>query len=205
MRIIPQRVTLKPLDMSFPNSPETITLFDKLYAALTFNKDHDLFEYLPRGPFASAQELKDLYISVYNTSDWLPYIVYIKDEENQDTIVPIGSFSYIKCSPSDKRIEIGLVWIGSEYHKRGYAVEVTYVMLCHGFENGKSEVQRIEWGAHHLNFASQNTALKAGFTHEATLRKHRYYKGMVRHSFMFGMVDDEWVEKKARLQLFKFQ
>ncbi|KAI9321956.1 acyl-CoA N-acyltransferase [Obelidium mucronatum] len=189
------RVTLQPLDLSFPDSVETNTLFDQLFALISSDKDVDLFQYLRLGPFDSAAALKKVYCQLYTDPTWLIYIVYLNEGN-----IPIGSFSFIKCSPSDKRVQIGLVWIGTQYLQKGYAAEVSYLMLCHGFENSVAKVQRIEWVAHHLNIPSQKTALKLGFTHEAIFRKHQFYKGMVRDTFVFGMTDEEWVEKKERLK-----
>ncbi|ORY53273.1 acyl-CoA N-acyltransferase [Rhizoclosmatium globosum] len=157
--LVGPRLTLVPLDMTQPDSPETIALFDQLFTAVS--NSEELFQYMTLGPFKSADELRAHYQRICS--------------------LPIG------CQP-DKRVELGSVWIGA------------YLMLCHAFENGRAEVQRVEWTAHHLNVASQQTALKIGFVYEGTFRKHRFYKNTVRNSFWYSIIDDEWAEKKERLQ-----
>ncbi|KAJ3015685.1 UNVERIFIED_CONTAM: hypothetical protein HDU68_012619 [Siphonaria sp. JEL0065] len=184
------RVTLKPLEIS---DTDNELLFDQLFAALTHEKSGDLFQYMTLGPFENAASLRDHYYRLYAQSDVLVYLVCLDS-------TAIGSFSFFHCSPNDKRVEIGVVWIGGEYHGRGLAVEVAYLMLQHAFENTTNPVQRVEWSAHHLNVASQAAATKIGFVYEGTLRKHRFYKNQVRHSFMYGIIDEEWVEKKERLK-----
>ncbi|KAJ3082171.1 hypothetical protein HDU99_003425 [Rhizoclosmatium hyalinum] len=177
--------------MTQPDSPETIALFDQLFTAVS--NSEELFQYMTLGPFKSADELRAHYQRIYSLPDWLVLIIYLGP-------TPIGSFGYIHCSQPDKRVELGSVWIGPQYHGKRYAVEVAYLMLCHAFENGRAEVQRVEWTAHHLNVASQQTALKIGFVYEGTFRKHRFYKNTVRNSFWYSIIDDEWAEKKERLQ-----
>ncbi|KAI9340575.1 hypothetical protein BDR26DRAFT_1007509 [Obelidium mucronatum] len=187
------RLTLRPLEISDPATP---SIFAKLFASLSHEKSKDLFQYMTLGPFDSAKALETHYQNLYNQPDCLVYIVFLNDPEEE---TPIGSFSFFHCSPSDRRVEIGVVWIAGEFHGRGYALDVSYLMLQHAFEHSGSTIQRVEWSAHHLNVASQKTAVKVGFRFEGILRKHRFYKGCVRDSFMYSIVDDEWAEKKEVL------
>ncbi|KAJ3067542.1 hypothetical protein HDU98_009229 [Podochytrium sp. JEL0797] len=187
-------LTLIPLDLSNPASPETTTLFTSLLSAANSNPTIDLFQHMTLGPFTTPTGLRDHYIHLTSTTDALVYILH----RNSDN-APMGSFSFLHGSEDNKRVEIGAVWIGPEFHGKGYALEATYLLLQHAF-SVPGKIQRVEWSAHHENVASQKAAVKIGFVFEGVLRKHRFYKGRVRNSFMYSIVEDEWEEKKQRLE-----
>ncbi|KAJ3067541.1 hypothetical protein HDU98_009228 [Podochytrium sp. JEL0797] len=146
------------------------------------------------GPFTTATALRDHYLHLTSTSDALVYILH----RNSDN-APMGSFSFLHGSPDNKRVEISVVWIGAAFHGKGYAPEATYLLLQHAF-SVPGKIQRVEWSAHHENVASQKAAAKIGFVFEGVLRKHRFYKGQYRDSFVYSIVEDEWEEKKRRLE-----
>jgi ribosomal-protein-alanine N-acetyltransferase len=80
----------------------------------------------------------------------------------------IGAIS-LHLDPANRRAELGY-WVGEPFWNRGYATEAARAVISFAF--GPLELNRIH--AAHLtrNPASGRVLIKAGMSHEGTLRQH---------------------------------
>ena len=82
----------------------------------------------------------------------------------------------------------------------GVNTEAKYLMLRHAFEVWKC--MRVELKTDALNQKSRNAILRIGAKEEGTLRRHLLtWTGRVRDTVYFSILDNEWPEVKARLEV----
>jgi N-acetyltransferase len=114
--------------------------------------------------------------------------------------VIIGMTRYYKIEPSHKRLSIGYTWYVPEVWGKVYNKECKLLLLQYAFEI--MHYQRVEFEVAHQNIRSQKAVQKIGGTLEGRMRKHGLHAdGTVRDTFVFSIIDDEWPEKKAALQM----
>ena len=111
----------------------------------------------------------------------------------------MGMTRYYRIEPSHKRLSIGYTWYIPWYWGKVHNKECKLLLLQYAFET--LGFQRVEFEVAHQNLRSQKAVAKIGGVKEAVLRKHGLHAdGTVRDTVVFGIIDDEWPEAKARLQ-----
>lgn len=111
----------------------------------------------------------------------------------------IGMTRMYFVDAKDKRLEIGHTWYvpgvwGKVYNKECKLLLLQYVFEVLGFN-------RVEFRVAHQNIRSQKAVEKIGGIKEGVLRKFAIRNdGSRRDTVVFSIIDDEWPEKKARLQ-----
>jgi RimJ/RimL family protein N-acetyltransferase len=116
---------------------------------------------------------------------------------NDDRI--IGMTRIFHVEPKDKRAEIGHTWYTPSVWGKRHNKECKLLLLEYMFEVAK--YARVEFRVAHQNLRSQKAVEKIGGLKEGVLRKFTYRNdGSVRHTVVFSIIDDEWPEKKERLQ-----
>ena len=111
-----------------------------------------------------------------------------------ETGVLIGNVGLRREDPGDPLADMGYE-LAPEHWGRGYATEAVRAMVDWGFG---------EWGglarihAHCVadNAASARVLLKAGLRREARLREHQWFKGRSWDVLLFGMLREEWMERR---------
>ena len=99
----------------------------------------------------------------------------------------------------DKWAEIGHTWYLPEVWGQVYNKECKLLLLQYLFE--KLGFHRVQFRIAHQNIRSQRAVEKIGGVKEGVLRKHAIRNdGSRRDTVVFSIIDDEWPEKKARLQ-----
>lgn len=112
----------------------------------------------------------------------------------------IGSTRFMNIDRANRRAEIGSTWLAPAWQRTAVNTEAKYLMLRHAFEVWKCF--RVELKTDALNQKSRNAILRIGAKEEGTLRRHVVtWTGRVRDSVYFGILDHEWPEVKARLEL----
>ena len=112
----------------------------------------------------------------------------------------IGSTRFMNMDRINRRVEIGSTWIAPAWHRTAVNTEAKYLMLRHAFEVW--QCIRVELKTDALNERSRNAILRIGAKEEGTLRKHVItWTGRVRDSVYFSILDTEWTEVKARLEV----
>jgi RimJ/RimL family protein N-acetyltransferase len=111
-----------------------------------------------------------------------------------------GSTRYMNIDKPNRHVEIGSTWIGRQWQRTAVNTEAKYLMLRHAFE--QLGCHRVELKTDVLNERSRNAILRIGAKHEGVFRKHVVCdSGRVRDSAWFSIIDTEWPEVKAALEL----
>jgi RimJ/RimL family protein N-acetyltransferase len=99
----------------------------------------------------------------------------------------------------DKWAEIGHTWYVPEIWGQVYNKECKLLLLQYLFET--AGLYRVQFRIAHQNIRSQRAVEKIGGVLEGVLRKHAVRNdGSRRDTVVYSIIDEEWPEKKARLQ-----
>ena len=110
----------------------------------------------------------------------------------------VGTTSLYEIKPDYRRCEIGSTFYRPE--ARGGAVNPSCkrLLLGHAFDGG---AVRVEILTDAINPGSQAAIRKLGARDEGVLRKHKItFKGRIRDTAQFAVLDDDWPEVRARLE-----
>lgn len=112
----------------------------------------------------------------------------------------VGSTRFANAVPEHARVEIGWTWIAAPWQRTAVNTEAKYLMLRHAFE--VLGCRRVELKTSARNLRSQAAMRRIGAMEEGTLRKHMINAdGSARHSVYFSVIDDEWPQVRARLEV----
>jgi RimJ/RimL family protein N-acetyltransferase len=175
-----ERVVLRPVD---PDADAT-ALFEA-------SRDPAIWDYLPYGPYASAEELREALVDRARSDDPVFFTVVVDD-------VPLGSLSYLRITPQHGVIEIGHIWFGTPLQRTPAATEAIYLLARHVFDD--LGWRRLEWKCDAQNAKSRRAAERFGFTFEGIFRKHMIVKGRDRDTAWFSIVDYEWPAIRAAFE-----
>ena len=166
-----ERVVLEPLEL------------DRDVEALhAISRDEEIWRYMSGGPFGSAAELRAWLAPQVAADDGLPFVVRLGDEV-------AGVACLIANVPMHLKIELGSIWYGTAYQRRGISREATMLMLEHVFRLG---YLRAEWKCDANNEPSRRAALSYGFTFEGIQDAHYIIKGRRRDTAWFRLLAHEW-------------
>ncbi len=111
----------------------------------------------------------------------------------------IGSTMFHNIFPEHRKLEIGWTWYDPAYWRTGYNRECKLLLLTYCFE--VLNTVRVQLQTDENNERSRTAILGIGATYEGTMRKERIRaNGAYRNTAMYSIIDDEWVEVKAKLQ-----
>ncbi|HVV06359.1 MAG TPA: GNAT family protein [Puia sp.] len=111
----------------------------------------------------------------------------------------IGMSRLFHVEWKDKRLEIGHTWYIPDVWGKVYNKECKLLLLQYAFEH--LHLHRVEFRVAHQNIRSQRAVEKIGGIKEGVLRKFAIRNdGSRRDTVVFSIIDDEWPEKKERLQ-----
>jgi len=111
----------------------------------------------------------------------------------------IGMTRYYFIEPKDKRLAIGYTWYTPAVWGGPHNKECKLLLLQYAFE--VLRFNRVEFHVAHQNVRSQKAVEKIGGVKEGVLRKYGYRPdGTLRDTVVYSIIDEEWLEKKARLQ-----
>jgi RimJ/RimL family protein N-acetyltransferase len=135
---------------------------------------------------------------------WIDKLLREKEEEKRVPFVLIdkhtyeicGSASYLNLSFSDKRLEIGSVWLGTAFMGTGIIRPVFFALLSYAFEVMKME--RVEVRVDNLNERAKAAYLKVGMIPEGILRSVYIVHGNRRRDVLYlSILRGEWEERKS--------
>jgi N-acetyltransferase len=128
--------------------------------------------------------------------DELPFVI-IRKTAGGGSVVGTTRFYYLR--PADRTAAIGYTWLAKSAQRTAVNTECKLLLLTHAFETWKCV--RVELITDVLNEQSRAAILRLGAKQEGILRKHLILpSGRVRDSVVFSIIDDEWLEVKARLR-----
>ena len=159
--------------------------------------DETIWRYLARPAFANLED----------TQGWIRDCIARNEREGriQFTVVhladdrAIGSTGYHDIDRSNRSLEIGMTWYGTEYQRTAVNTECKYLLLRHAFDD--LGALRVCLKADHRNLRSRRAIERIGAIREGMLRNHRITRdGVNRHSVYYSIIDSEWPAVRVRLQ-----
>ncbi|MFC4762977.1 GNAT family N-acetyltransferase [Dyella koreensis] len=112
----------------------------------------------------------------------------------------IGTTRLLDIHPHDKKIEIGVTWMASEFWGSGVNTECKQLLLEYCFET--LDVNRVQFRAKADNVRSRRALEKIGATFEGVMRRDKIEpNGHPRDTAFYSIVREEWPSVKAYLAL----
>ncbi len=176
-------VLVRPVDAARDAGP----LFSISHAP---DGDPSIWTYLPDGPYASADRLREMLTWAETARDSVYFtLVRLPDER------PLGLAAYLRIAPEFGTVEIGHIWLGAPLQRTTGATEAIYLLMRHAFDD--LGYRRVEWKCNALNGASRRAAERFGFAFEGVFRKHQVVKGRNRDTAWYAITDEQWPAVRA--------
>jgi N-acetyltransferase len=157
----------------------------------------EIFRWIPYS-MKAPEDFRRLIDTAFAEQERGESVVFATVERNSGHA--IGSTRFMNIDRTNRRVEIGSTWIAPAWQRTAVNTEAKYLMLRHAFEIWKC--MRVELKTDALNQKSRNAILRIGAKEEGTLRRHLLtWTGRVRDTVYFSILDNEWAEVKARLQV----
>ena len=151
--------------------------------------------YMPRSCFIDLADTRQWIDEALQAPAQLSFAI-VESGKNK----AVGSTRYLNIRPEHRSLEIGWTWLGQEWQRTGVNTQVKLLLLSHAFE--RLGCVRVEFKTDARNARSQRALERMGATREGVLRNHMIVQGdYVRDSVYFSVIDQDWLEVKARLQL----
>jgi RimJ/RimL family protein N-acetyltransferase len=110
----------------------------------------------------------------------------------------IGTTRLLEIVPADRKLEIGVTWLASQYWGSGANTECKYLLLEYCFES--LNANRVQFRAKSDNSRSRRALEKIGATFEGLLRKDKIEpSGQARNTAFYSIINDEWPSLKPKL------
>lgn len=110
----------------------------------------------------------------------------------------IGTTRLLDIHPHDKKVEIGVTWIASEFWGRGINTECKQLLLEYCFEI--LGVNRVQFRAKADNARSRRALEKIGAMFEGVMRKDKIEpNGNPRDTAFYSIVREEWPSVEVQL------
>jgi RimJ/RimL family protein N-acetyltransferase len=181
--LVGERVRLEPLARA--HAPA-------LYAASHGpGTDPALWDFLPYGPFADADEYGSWVKTNASADDPLFFTII----EGPD---PVGVASFLRIEPVHGVIEIGHIWFGAALQRTPAATEAIFLLARHAFDD--LGYRRLEWKCDAGNRRSRGAAERFGFRFEGVFRQHMVVKGRNRDTAWYAILDSEWPSARAAFE-----
>ena len=148
-----------------------------------------LWDYMPNGPFPSAEAYAAWVEGVAGGTDPVFYAIYDKDSGAWG-----GVASYLRITPEAGSIEVGFINFAPRLQRTRAATEAMALMAGWAFDAG---YRRYEWKCDSLNRPSRRAAQRLGFSYEGLFRQATVVKGRNRDTAWFAMIDIDWPALKA--------
>ncbi|MCC5877651.1 MAG: GNAT family N-acetyltransferase [Candidatus Sumerlaeia bacterium] len=118
-------------------------------------------------------------------SDFIPFIVEVREGRQ-----PIGMTALHRVDLVSRAAIFSICFCDGSCRGKGYAKEVTNVMLEYSFE--VLNLHRIQLHVWVGNTAAVRTYEKVGFKHEGRLREAMKHNGVYCDFFVMGILEEEW-------------
>ncbi|WP_299965140.1 GNAT family protein [uncultured Roseobacter sp.] len=149
-----------------------------------FDRHDALWDYMPYGPFATAQAYHRWVDQTVRKGD--PLFYAIRDLHSG---LLGGVASYLRIDRANGTIEVGHINFGPQLQRTRAATEAIFLMMEWAFSAG---YRRFEWKCNALNLPSRRAAQRFGFSYEGVFRQAVISKGRNRDTAWFAMIDAEW-------------
>jgi RimJ/RimL family protein N-acetyltransferase len=179
-----QYVRLEPLKMEH---------FDPLWSV---GQDPELWKWTPY-QINTAEKMRTYMRAALDGQELGIALPFVTVWQATDEIV--GSTRFGNIDAPNHRVEIGWTWIGKPWQRTPANTEAKLLMLQHAFEVW--HCIRVEFKTDVLNERSRAAILRLGAKEEGIFRHHIITdSGRLRDTVYYSIIDDEWIDVKARLQ-----
>jgi RimJ/RimL family protein N-acetyltransferase len=167
---------------------------DGLFAAVGGAANATLWDWMPVGPFLTANALTVFLTTMHDSHErWRTMVI-----RNASTSEILGSCTYMRIREAHGSAEIGCVAFGPKLRRTPEATEALALMAAHIFDLG---YRRYEWKCNNDNLASKRAAERFGFTFEGIFRNDMVTKSRSRDTAWYSITDAEWPRVNAALSL----
>jgi N-acetyltransferase len=114
----------------------------------------------------------------------------------------VGSSSYCRVDPPNRRLEIGYTWYSESVRRTGVNTEAKLLMLGHAFD--QLDCVAVEFRTHFFNSTSRRAIERLGAKLDGILRSHQLLPdGSRRDTVVYSILDVEWpaVHNNLRFRL----
>jgi RimJ/RimL family protein N-acetyltransferase len=109
-----------------------------------------------------------------------------------------GSMSFCNLAERDRRLEIGLSWLGRDFRGRGINRWAKWLMMRHAFEVMRAE--RVEFKTDRLNERARRGLRNVGAAEEGILRSYNFMPdGRRRDAVFYSVLRAEWPDVRQQL------
>lgn len=164
--------------------------------------------------YALAQRAPEIFRlwSHRGPGDWVgEWIDVIRKRTIDDTMIAfavtrpadgafVGITSWLDPSEANKSVEIGMTCYAPEAQGTVVNPSCKRLLMGHAFETWGA--RRVQYQVDERNLRSRTAVLKLGAVQEGILRNHKTVAdGFVRNTVFFSILDREWPEVKAKLDV----
>ena len=151
-----------------------------------------------------------LYGDMNTESDMRNWVLDIMSRGQRGTDLPFvvidlaservaGATRYLNIMPTDRGLEIGGTWYGTDFQRTAINTECKYLLMTHAFET--LHAIRVQLKTDSRNERSQKAIERIGAKKEGVLRNHMILPdGYIRHSVFYSILDTEWAGVKKNLE-----
>lgn len=177
-------VTLEPLAEEHDES---------LYELIGNESKHDLWRYIPKGPFSTLEGYKGQ-LNEFRQSQSSQFYVIVCNKTKE----LLGSIGLISIHPEHRTMEIGYVMFSQKMQRTCAGTDTIYLLLRTAFDT--HQYRRVEWKCNNLNEKSKSAAQRYGFVFEGVFRQHYIIRGRNRDTAWFSIIDSDWPIRKAAFE-----
>lgn len=172
---------------------------EELYEAMNEEgMSASLFTYMPTPPLLSVEDVREEFKRWTSNPNVCMYTVYSKRLKRC-----VGTVSIMSIDCEHGTAELGYIWYSKTAQRTEVNTETIYRLLQYLFE--ELHYRRVVWKCDTLNTASQDAALRLGFTKEGIFRNHMLMKGRNRDTIFFSIIEEEWGDVKQHIQTLRSQ
>lgn len=102
----------------------------------------------------------------------------------------VGMTTYCNISPENLRVEIGYTWMADSAHSTGINPDAKRLLLARAFDD--LGCNAVYFHTHWHNHQSRAAIERLGAKQDGVLRSYQVFKGIVRDTVTFSILNDEW-------------
>ncbi|MFQ5437294.1 MAG: GNAT family N-acetyltransferase [Paracoccaceae bacterium] len=160
-----------------------------LHRANCADTEGRIWQYLPYGPFASANAYRD-WVKEMTGADDPRFFAVIERETGHAG----GVMSLLRINPQWGSVEVGHINLAPELQRRAIGTEALFLLMRWVFESG---YRRFEWKCDAANTRSRRAAQRFGFSYEGVFRQHLIVNARNRDTAWFAAIDKDWPKLSA--------
>lgn len=132
-------------------------------------------------------------LALQSTGEMAPWV--IRDARTGE---PVGMTSYCNNSEPNLRVEIGYTWLSPTVHGTGINADAKRLLLERAFD--VLGCNAVYFHTHWHNRQSRAAIERLGAKQDGVLRNYQVFKGIVRDTVTFSILNNEWPAVRAGLE-----